>query len=371
MKYSLQNKRCYYHAVVSYKDNTGKTRQKSITTKIKVQKGNKRRAEKVADDLVAAWISQMELDSKEREDPPFSRAIDMFNEEKRKTIQPSTYASYAKLGNELSKYFGATSISKIDRKMVEQFLSSIRMKGSGENTVRHYCVYLNSLFQYLSYEGHSLSEPGLRIKPPVVSRYTGASYYTADEVRRLLTVADDSKIRIPIYIAVYLGLRRSEICGLQWDKIDLDSRTIRICRKAVQYWDENGNQVAELSDQMKTIYSDRTLPIPDALYDVLIKEEIKDGPVCRHKNGRPMQPQYISSSFISLLKKNELRKIRFHDLRHTCASLLLSSGAAMKEVQVILGHGSYSTTADIYSHVDLTGKTRAINELNNILKPSD
>jgi len=76
MKYSLQNKRGYYHAVVSYKDNTGKNRQKSITTKIKVQKGNKRRAEKAADDLVAAWKSQMEQDSQERKDPPFFRAID-------------------------------------------------------------------------------------------------------------------------------------------------------------------------------------------------------------------------------------------------------------------------------------------------------
>ena len=84
-----------------------------------------------------------------------------------------------------------------------------------------------------------------------------------------------------------------------------------------------------------------------------------------------MQPQYLSYAFVSLLNKNGLRKIRFHDLRHTCASLLLSSGAAMKKVQVILGHGSYMTTADIYFHVDLTGKTRAITGLNNILRPSD
>ena len=371
MKYSLQNKRGYYHAVISYKDENGKRRLKSITTKVKVQKGNKRIAEKTADDLVSAWMKQREQDAEEKKDPPLSRAVEMFNEEKRKTVQPSTYVSYAKIGNEIIKYFGPVRVSSIDRKMVEQFFSSIRKRGTGENTVRHYCVYLNSLFKYLSYEGHSLSEPDLRIKPPAVSRFTGAAYYTTDEVRKLLAAADDSKIRIPIYIAVYLGLRRSEICGLYWDMIDLDSRIIRICRKTVQFWDENGKQISEISDRMKTIYSDRTLPIPDALYDVLIKEDIRTGPVCRHEDGRPMQPQYLSSAFVSLLNKNGLRKIRFHDLRHTCASLLMSSGASMKEVQVILGHGSYTTTADIYSHVDLTGRTRAITGLNNIIKPSD
>ena len=122
---------------------------------------------------------------------------------------------------------------------------------------------------------------------------------------------------------------------------------------------------------MKTVYSDRTLPIPDGLYNVLLEVVNKTGPVCKHEDGRPMTPQYISSAFTKLLKKAGLRKIRFHDLRHTCASMLLSSGAGMKEVQVILGHGSYATTADIYSHIDLTGKTRAIAGLNRIIEASD
>ena len=121
MKYSLQNKRGYYHAVISYKDENGKCRLKSITTKIKVQKGNKRIAEKTADDLVSAWMKQREQDAEEKKDPPLSRAVEMFNEEKRKTVQPSTYVSYAKIGNEIIKYFGPVRVSSIDRKMVEQF----------------------------------------------------------------------------------------------------------------------------------------------------------------------------------------------------------------------------------------------------------
>lgn len=368
MKYSLQNKRGYYHAVVSFKDENGKYRQKSISTKIPVQKGNKRRAQKAADELVTQWTMQQEQKEAEKLDLSLTRAIELFNEAKRSQVQFSTHAGYVKLGNELAKFFGADRLAQVNRKKIDQFLCSIREKGSGENTVRHYCVYLNSMLHFVESVGYALAEPGLQIKPPAVPRFTGASYYTADEVKRLLAAADESGIRIPIYIAVYLGLRRSEICGLYWDMIDLKSRTIRICRKAVQYWDADGKQITELSDKMKTVYSDRTLPIPDALYNVLNEETEKSGPLCKREDGSQMQPQYLSSAFFGLLKKTGLRKIRFHELRHTCASLLLSAGAGMKEVQVILGHGSYSTTADIYSHIDLSGKSRAIAGLSHILE---
>ena len=223
--------------------------------------------------MVSAWLTQQEQIENEKKDPTISTAIELFNEAKKKTVQHTTYSSYVKLGNEISKYCGPVNISKIDRNHIGRFLSSIREKGSGENTVRHYSVYLNSLFQYLEGEGYSLSSNGLHIKPSSVPRYTGASYFTTDEVRTLLAAADASKIRIPIYIAVFLGLRRSELCGLFWDKIDLQSRTIRICRKTVQYWGADGNETTELSEKMKTVYSDRTLPIPDALYNVLIGVE--------------------------------------------------------------------------------------------------
>ncbi len=371
MKYSLQNKKGYYHAVVSYKDESGRNRQKSISTRIPVQKGNKRRAQKAADELISTWVSQRESLESGRKDSTLSKAVELFNEEKRKSVQQTTYSGYVMLGNEIAKYFGTVSISSLDRSYVEHFLSSIRNRGSGENTVRHYCVYLNSMFRFLENEGYALSSPGFRIRPPSVPKYTGASYFTIDEVKTLLNAADNSPIQLPVYIAVYLGLRRSELCGLYWDKIDLKSRTVRICRKKVQYCGTDGIERTELSEKMKTVFSDRTLPIPEPLYNILKDVGIKEGPVCRHKDGKAMAPQYVSNAFSALLKIAGLRKIRFHDLRHTCASLLLSSGAGMKEVQVILGHGSYMTTADIYSHIDITGKTRAIDSLSRMIGGAD
>lgn len=224
---------------------------------------------------------------------------------------------------------------------------------------------LNGILQWTEYCGYSLSSPGWRATPPKVDKYHGSSWYTVNEVKQLLESAEDSPIRCALYIAAYLGLRRSEISGLMWDHVNLQDRTIRVCEKRVQYSASYGYEIDD-SKRMKTAYSDRILPIPDDLARVLEAESVKEGYVCKHKDGRPQNPQYLSLTFSRLLQKHGLRKIRFHDLRHTCASLLLQSGVDMKTVQIILGHGNYSTTADIYSHVDLTGKKDAMDRLNSI-----
>ena len=371
MKFSLQNKNGYYHAVISYKDDTGKFRQKSITTKIPVLRGNKRRAEKIAEILIGEWIKQQENNDQKTRDLFLKDAIEMFNEAKRIFVQPSTYAGYVRISAAIAAYFGDVQLLKLNRAMIDNYFNCLRKKGTGENTIRHYCVYINSMLKYLEGLGFELAEPGLQIKAPACQKYKGASYYNVEETRKLLAAAAGTKMALPINIAIYLGLRRSEICGLQWDMIDLNNHTVRICRKVVQYCDPDGKEQLDRSDQMKTLYSDRTLPIPDALFDLLSNVEDKTGQVCKHEDGKQMTPQYLTMTFASLLKKNGLRKIRFHDLRHSAASLLLISGASMKEVQVILGHGSYSTTADIYSHIDITGKSRAMAGLNHVLDSSE
>ena len=72
--------------------------------------------------------------------------------------------------------------------------------------------------------------------------------------------------------------------------------------------------------------------------------------------GNLLTPDYITHSFSRILEKNELRHIRFHDLRHTCASMLLKNGVPMKQIQEWLGHSDFSTTANIYAHLDYTAK---------------
>ena len=82
--------------------------------------------------------------------------------------------------------------------------------------------------------------------------------------------------------------------------------------------------------------------------------------------GNLLRPNYVTEHFAWIIQKYDLKKIRFHDLRHTCASLLLSNGISMKQIQIWLGHSTFSTTADIYAHLDYTAQEASANAMNGM-----
>jgi len=101
------------------------------------------------------------------------------------------------------------------------------------------------------------------------------------------------------------------------------------------------------------------------------KEEYSDQNidyVCLDKHGEIIKPDYVTHHFNDIIAENGLRKIRFHDLRHSCATLLLSLGFGMKDIQEWLGHANLQTTANIYTHVDFSKKNEMILKVNESLK---
>ena len=180
-----------------------------------------------------------------------------------------------------------------------------------------------------------------------------------------------SKLELPILFGAFYGLRRSEAIGLKWDAIDFDQNTITI-RHTVTSCDLDGKRIFVAADTTKTKSSLRTLPLVSFMRERLLtlKEEqqenrrlcgrsyIKDylEYVCVNEIGDIIKPRYVTESFPKLLKANGLRHIRFHDLRHSCASLLLANGVPIKQIQERLGHSDFSTTANIYAHLDYSSK---------------
>ena len=132
-------------------------------------------------------------------------------------------------------------------------------------------------------------------------------------------------------------------------------------------------------DRTKTKSSMRTLPlvgyVRERLIELMAEQEenrrlcgksyIKEyaGYICVNEIGDLIKPGYVTNCFGKLLEENGLRKIRFHDLRHSCASLLLSSGVPMKQIQEWLGHSDFSTTANIYSHLEYSSKLTSADAL--------
>jgi integrase len=177
-----------------------------------------------------------------------------------------------------------------------------------------------------------------------------------------------------VKLAAFYGLKRSEIVGLKWDAIDFKNRTITI-RHTVTDTVVDGKLVTVVKDRTKNKASYRTLPLVDEFYDMLssLKEyQIECQALCRlsyntehleyicvDEMGNRIKPNFITQNFQLALTNNNLRQIRFHDLRHTAASLLLNAGVSMKEIQEWLGHSDFGTTANIYGHLDVNAKTRS------------
>ena len=181
-----------------------------------------------------------------------------------------------------------------------------------------------------------------------------------DEARRLLEAVCGDRLETLYVLAIHCGLRQGELLGLRWEDVDLDDATLQVRRTLSTA--KTGPKFAA----PKTAKSRRTVRLNRLAVESLkrhherqfeesttLADEWKDyGLVFATTNGAPMDPSnLIARSFKPLLRNAGLPNIRFHDLRHTCATLLLGGGVHPKLVQELLGHATIAITLDTYSHV--------------------
>ncbi len=183
-------------------------------------------------------------------------------------------------------------------------------------------------------------------------------FLSADEANIMLHAFEGSIYRIPVVLALRFGLRRSEVLGLKWSAVDFKRGTIEICHTVVK------NLTTVCKDNTKTESSRRKFTMTEDIRDMLLKRKAeveqaaKDNPaytkspyICTDKNGILLRPDSLTRGFQRVLHKNGLQHMRFHDLRHSTASILYDSGMQPKEVQEYLGHSDIETTLNIYTHL--------------------
>lgn len=179
------------------------------------------------------------------------------------------------------------------------------------------------------------------------------------EARQLLEVARDDRLEALYVLAVHTGMRRGELLGLKWDDVDLDGSTIRVRRTLTR------KGTGYVLGEPKTKHSRRTVRLTQRAVEALrshrrrqLEEKLRaieyadSGLVFTGEGGGLINPSNLRQrSFIPLLKRAGLPQITFHDLRHTCASLLFQKNIHPKFVQELLGHASVAITLDTYSHM--------------------
>lgn len=209
---------------------------------------------------------------------------------------------------------------------------------------------------------------------PKSERYN-YDFFNLSEINELLNAIKDERL-YPLYlITISFGLRRSEVLGIKWDSIDLENKTLEIKHTRVDSY-----KVIE-KDSTKNQSSHRSYPINNEIVNIFVKlkndernnkklfgkEYIKSDYVFKMENGKPYSPNYITKQHNKLLKKYGFRHIRFHDLRHSCASLLNAQGFTLKDIQEWLGHSDIQTTANTYAHLDIKRKETISNTLTEII----
>ena len=187
---------------------------------------------------------------------------------------------------------------------------------------------------------------------------------TADQLSAFFREAKETGVYELYYLDLATGLRRGELLGLKWTDADLDRGVLKIQRAISR---QNG-RVEEVPLKTKNAY--RTLPLSADAIDVLKTQKSKTGGsewVFPSPTGGPMSPDSVLHMLQRVLKRAGLPRIRFHDLRHTFATMALQNGVDVKTVSSMLGHYSAGFTLDIHAHVTTDAQLKAAQTMGNIL----
>ncbi len=358
----LQEKRGVYYAVLNYFDTLGRRKTKWISTGLTI-KGNKKRAEEILLDLRRDFKPPQGPKAPEGE-MLFSEYLESWLEIIKGSVAVSTYASYAAMATRIiAPYFKEKGVvlKDITAKNIQDFYLH-ELKKVSASTVVHYHALIHKALKYAMKIELIDVNPADKVERPKRERFVG-SFYDAEEMNELFKAAKGTKLELPILFGAFYGLRRSEAIGLKWDAVDFEQNTL-VIKHTVTSCNLNGKLTIVESDATKTKSSMRTLPLVPFVRERLLtlKEEQKEnrrlcgrsyskeysGYICVNEIGDLIKPNYVTEFFPKLLEANGLRRIRFHDLRHSCASLLLANGVPMKQIQEWLGHSDFSTTANIY-----------------------
>lgn len=376
---TVQNRKGIWHARLSWTDHNHKHCQKEKSTGLQAPR-NKRAASQKADEMARALEVQLNSDT-----AFFDAKALFFLDEMKKwldtimvdCVRKNTLYGYQRVFEERISPFPPYQkllLRDITPRVIQEHYNYLKQKGYSASTIEKTHANISKFLNYCVDMEMIDRNPATRVSRPKKDKKSAGRAYSQDETHSLLHLFELNKVMYPIVaLTLYLGLRRSEICGLQWKDIDFDKQQIHIQNTAVPL----GGQTV-YSNQTKTKSSDRILPMSQQVKDILLtqkmrKEKNKDllgseyldtDYVCVWEDGHCVRPDYISRTFKKTLleaqKDGSSGPIyRFHDLRHTLATTLLHHNVDLKTIQDWMGHSSIEVTTNIYLHSGMEAKRKA------------
>lgn len=268
-------------------------------------------------------------------------------------LRPSTVATYVgHLANYLVPLLGDLSVRRLSAADVEALHHGLSAAGVSTALARRVHATLSSALSAAVDDGLLAVNPARKVRLPQATRYQPV-VWSAGQASLFLSQTVDDELAGLWRLAIVCGLRRGELLGLRWADIELDAATVTITTTRVAV----GSEVVE--GPPKTPRARRVLPLDATTVEVLRRHRWHrqqlpavaagtHGLVFTDDDGQPLNPAWVSRRFTLLASRMQLPLIRFHDLRHTSATLGLAAGESLKEVSARLGHSSIVVTADTY-----------------------
>jgi integrase len=292
------------------------------------------------------------------------------------SVRPRTHESYAQLIRAyIAPAIGQRPLRALEHAHVQELVTGLLASGKSARTARYTLAVLRRALGRAVLWGRVPRNVALLATPPAAASPERAAL-TPEQGRALLAIARGQRLEALYRVALTLGLRLGEVLGLRWEDVDLDAGTLRVARTVGRV----GGKLA--FGEPKTPRSRRTLPLPAALARSLAAHRERQraertragarwsdwGLVFATRAGTPLEPRNTVRAFKSLLARAGLPDIRFHDLRHACASFLVAAGHHPRVVMEALGHSQIAVTMGTYAHV-YAGTLRAVADTMEALLP--
>lgn len=246
----------------------------------------------------------------------------------------------------LSPALGHFRLGQIKPQLVAGMLAAKRAESLSPRSVRYIHQTLHHALENARAWGLLTVNPVSNIKAPKQDR-PRVRYWTPDHARAFLRLAGSDRYEAAYWLALTAGLRQGEIFGLRWEDVELDKGLVRVRQTLI-----TDNKGRRSFGEPKTYGGRRTVLLIPPTLAVMAKQGRRSGLVFTTQAGTPMQQSnFMSRNYRPLVERCQLPYIRFHDLRHTCATLLLAEGVHARVVQEMLGHSSVGITLNTYSHV--------------------
>lgn len=366
---SLQVKNGKYYAVLNFKDENGKRKTKWVSTGL-LQKGNEKRAKQILKNLLSEYDVKKVIPY---EDVQFADYIKTWLEQARMRVDVITHQGYeTTTKSHVLSYFEPLklTLNEVTPQILQQYVNEKhkngRIDGKGglsAASIKLHMVVIQQTLKDALRKNLIPYNPADRVTLPKAEKFE-SGYYTAEQVHIMFEALKSEPLLPLIKVTVIYGLRRSELLGLKWENISFEAETVAI-RHTVS---KCTSTVAK--DKTKNASSRRVYPMLPEIRAILLEAKERDSInkslfgneyaindyVFKWDDGRPYDPDFISRKFRQLLQQYGLPRIRFHDLRHSCASMLYEMGYDLKDIMEWLGHSDIKMTGNLYAHFNMRQK---------------